>query len=96
MERDYSHEGYNIHVAVRAFAVTTPRLLGRPHVAFTALVTITKSGTRTPVLARLHLSERDGKRFPSEAETLLAASATGRRAVDGLLRSESLQRKSAC
>jgi hypothetical protein len=85
MERDYAYEGFNIHVAVQAFATTPPRRFKLPEVGFAAVVTITRSEGSVPVLPQLQLTDRDGKRFSSEADTLLAASSAGRRAIDDLL-----------
>lgn len=87
MERDYSYEGFNIHVAVQAFASTLRRRFKMPDVGFAAVVTITKPGIRMPVLPQLHLTDRNGQRFSSAGETLLAAGSAGRRAVDDLLHS---------
>ncbi|WP_321896996.1 hypothetical protein [Burkholderia cepacia] len=85
MERDYSYAGFNIHIVVQAFASITPRNFKMPDVGYTAVVTITKAGVRTPVLPQIRLSDRDGRQFSGAADTLLAASRAGQRAIDDLL-----------
>lgn len=86
MERDYPYEGFNIHVQVQAYVCATLRTMRMPDVEYAAIVTITRPGVRKPVLPPMHLSDRDGKCFPSAAETLLAAGTAGQRAIDDLLR----------
>lgn len=83
MERHYHYAGFDIHVAVQACVSTIPCKLKMPHVGYTAVITITKSGAS--VLPDIHLSERDGRWLTSVAETLLAACTAGHRAVDQLL-----------
>lgn len=85
MERNYSYAGFDIHVAVQACASTVPRRMKMPEVGYTAVVTITKSETRTPSLPQIHLAGPDGRWFPTVADTLFAAGRAGQRAVDDLL-----------
>ncbi len=73
MERDYTYEGFNIRVTVQACASLAPRNYKTPNVGYTAVVTITRSGARMPVLPQICLSGRDGQWFSSVAETLFAA-----------------------
>lgn len=91
MERDYGYEGFNIHVEIESFTSISPHSFRVPDVRFTAIVTISRAGTRTlPVLPRMRLSDRNGQRFSSAAETLLAASTAGQRAIDDLVRSRAV------
>ncbi|WP_321897332.1 hypothetical protein [Burkholderia cepacia] len=77
MERDYVYEGFNIHVDVQASVCATRRTMRMPEVKYAAVVTITRPGGQLPVLPPIHLADRDGRRFPSAAETLLAAGTAG-------------------
>lgn len=86
MERDYPYEGFNIHVDVQASVCATLRTMRMPEVEYAAVVTITRPGGQLAVLPPIHLADRDGRRFPSAAETLLAAGTAGQRAIDDLLR----------
>ncbi len=86
MERNYSYAGHDIHVAVQACASTVPHRMKMPDVGYTAVVTITRSDTPTPLLPQTLLAGPDGQWFPTVADTLFAAGRAGRRAVDDLLR----------
>lgn len=85
MERNYSYAGHNIHVAVQACASTVPRRMKMPDVGYTAVVTITRPDTRTPLLPPILLAGPDGQWFPTVADTLFAAGRVGQQAVDDLL-----------